>query len=154
MRKAYFILFLFLFLLQANAQSNVVSSGGNATGESGTSSFTIGQAFYHTRVATAFSFSEGLQQPIEITTLQTKEFPTDFSIRVYPNPAVSGFNIILDEFDNNSDYTLVDLNGKKIKSGKLVAKETYVAAENIVSGMYILKIINKDQEHAYKLIKQ
>jgi len=153
------IFILHLFLLSAtsmNAQSDAVASGGTASGTTGTSTYTVGQTAYRYERNNQHSSNEGMQQPFEIRPLTTAGFsdnPT--AIKIYPNPAFSGFYIALPETAANSEYTLIDTNGKTLRKGKLTETETFVRVSEFTSGIYILNITDANRKsNSYKIIKK
>ncbi len=52
------------------------------------------------------------------------------------------------------DYTLIDLNGKILNRGKLSNGMNIIAANNMVSGMYLIRFSDGDQQWTEKLVKQ
>ncbi len=72
--KLIMTLFFILFNLFMNAfgQSNTVTSGGTATGSSGTMTFSIGQTFDENYVGSNAKINEGVQQPFTGTGLPVK----------------------------------------------------------------------------------
>jgi len=61
--KKFKLTLLFLFSLQLSyAQEIVPSTGGDANGTGGTSSFTVGQVFYTSNASSAGFVSQGVQQ--------------------------------------------------------------------------------------------
>ncbi|HMK06575.1 MAG TPA: T9SS type A sorting domain-containing protein [Flavobacterium sp.] len=151
---------LFIFFLSSSAvwaQSNMVSSGGTAAGTTGTSTFSIGQVVYHNNRNNAFSAAEGVQQPFEIIPLAVQEIEAiNLYLKIYPNPTFSGFYISLPITETeNPAYELSDTSGKIIQQGTINTLETFVATDNLTSGVYILKISKASNSYrSYKIIKQ
>ena len=67
--KRITILSFLFFASLSSAQQAVTPAGGNATGSSGNSSFTIGQVAYTTNGNANYSVADGVQQPFEISIL-------------------------------------------------------------------------------------
>lgn len=89
MKKSLFIIvFSVLFASNASTQESVTTSGGNATGNGGSISYTIGQLFFNTVEGTTGSLPEGVQQPYEITVVTSIEeaFGNYLNVFAYPNP--------------------------------------------------------------------
>ena len=76
-------------------------------------------------------------------------------IRVYPNPAHSIINVILDNtstISSNTGYSLYDVTGKICRSGKLQPVNTTINIEELSPGTYILHIGNG--KAVYKVVKE
>ena len=94
--------FLFCFgLIGLQAQKAIVISGGNASGSGGTSSYTVGQVFYHTLAGTNGSVSQGVQQPFEISVVTGIEeaMAIQLMISAYPNPTVDFLILKVENYD-------------------------------------------------------
>ena len=83
--------FILLFVLSASvlfAQNAVTVSGGEANGNSGSVSYSIGQTFYSTNVGSNGQVSEGVQQPYEIydVTEVQSTISDVISLSAFPNP--------------------------------------------------------------------
>ena len=80
------LLFLVLQLTGLHAQEAIITSGGDASGSTGSVSYTIGQVVYTTNTGTNGSAAQGVQQPYEISVVtgleEAKGINLDFS--VYP----------------------------------------------------------------------
>jgi hypothetical protein len=155
--KAILLFIFFSLALAVQAQSNTVSGGGKATGTTGTSTFSIGQILYHTNINTAFSVSEGVQQPFEIIPLAVEEIEAvNSNVKIYPNPTFSGFYISLPVTETGDPaYQLSDISGKVIRQGTIGKTETFIATEDLTSGVYVLKISKASNSYrSYKIIKQ
>ena len=75
MKKSIFIFLLFTIQV-FYAQETVPSSGGNALGSGGFSSFSVGQVFYKSNASSLGSVSQGVQQAIKIQTLSNPDLLT------------------------------------------------------------------------------
>lgn len=159
MKRQFFFIIAFFSAITLNAQNAVSSSGGEAVGSGGSSSFTVGQVFY-TSIGNSFSNSEGVQQPFkilsnpasyktdvmpQITVLVKDESPIKVSI--YPNPAI---NYIVLSIGNtvlaDLSYILYDFNDRAISTGFIQNKETYISFPYLVSGSYILQVVQHTKQ--------
>ena len=96
---------IFFTLFSANAQQATVTSGGNATGTGGTSSYSVGQIAYTIITGAGGSINQGVQQPYEFFTLGNDDFPEiQLTMTVYPNPTTSLIKL------NIQNYGLENLN--------------------------------------------
>jgi len=83
-------LLLAIGLMEVPAQETILASGGDATGNGGTASYSIGQVFYSVHVLTEAYITEGVQQPYEIYILSGMEDGELITLesRAYPIPAI------------------------------------------------------------------
>lgn len=95
----------------------------------------------------------------EISELSSSPENEYFSkIEIYPNPFDERICIRLNEESNNLSYQFIDLSGRIVKIGNLEqgsgAKEQIeISTSQLESGMYSLKIYNKDYSRMFRLIK-
>jgi hypothetical protein len=155
MKKILLLTNLF-FCLLANAQNNTVTSGGRATGTTGTASYSIGQVNYITATGATGTISQGLQQPFEILTLSTNNLPQiQLVATVYPNPTLQNVTLSITDFDfTDLKFTLYDIQGKVISEGKIQQSETQIDMANLAAAQYFLKVFNTNQSlKTFKIIK-
>lgn len=82
--------------------------------------------------------------------LSTSEIQAKNTAGIYPNPAK---NIIyLKNILNPESYTIHDMNGRIIT--KELLHTNTISVESLLPGNYILRIITKEKEHTFKLIKK
>lgn len=77
--------------------------------------------------------------------------------RIWPNPATDVLHVQLGDGTENQDYTyqLFTLNGKFLQGGRLTDNFAEIDVRNYVSGVYILKIENREhQVQVAKIIKK
>lgn len=72
---------------------------------------------------------------------------------IYPNPAKDYVDISI-PFEENSNYNIIDLNGKIMTSGSLLSRKTRVNIEAFASGVYIVEIVKPSEKRQLKIIKQ
>ena len=156
--KKFKLTILFLFSLQLSyAQKTVPSTGGDASGVGGSSSFTVGQVFYTSNTSSAGAVSQGVQQAFEIQTLSNIGLSTaQLTAVTYPNPTTDYVVLkIIDTGLENLQYTLFDLNGKTIDSKKIRTSSTQITMKNYSTGLYLLKLTKKNQPiKTFKIIKK
>ena len=149
---------IFLCVLQLSyAQETIPSTGGNATGTGGTSSYTVGQLVYTTNASTSGSVSQGVQQAFEFQTLGNPGLlAAQLTAVTYPNPTTDFIVLkITDTALENLQYTLFDLNGKTIASKPIRTSSTEIAMKNLSVGMYLLKLTKKNKPlKTFKVIKK
>jgi hypothetical protein len=139
------------------AQTTIPTSGGNATGSGGTSSYSVGQIVYTTYTGTNGSVSQGVQQPFEISVLTGIEEAKDISLEIaaYPNPARDFVKLIIKNFEVlNLKYRLYDFNGRLIKENVVEGNETNISMQDCLPATYILKVLQGNKEiKSFKVIK-
>jgi hypothetical protein len=154
--KQLFFLFSFLFFLKANAQQSLNAAGGDATGSNGKISYTIGQIDYVSATGSNGSVSQGVQQPFEIFTLGTDDFPNIIlQAIVYPNPTSSNINLIIENYSiDNLHYNLYDIQGRSIANQKITQQGTNITMENLQSANYFLQVFDNNKTlKTFKIIK-
>lgn len=141
------------------SQDTSLSSGGNATGQGGTASYSIGQIVYTTVSGSGGTSNQGVQQPFEISTSSGEEITfIKLSIVVYPNPSSSYLNLQIDKFEEyrfrNLYYQLMNISGREIFAEKILASETSISLVNVMSATYILRVANEGKIiKSFKIIK-
>lgn len=155
--KKISLLFILFCLPKLMAQNATVASGGNATGSGGSSSYSVGQVVYTNAVGSTGSTNQGVQQPIEIFTLGTNDFPEiTLTMSVYPNPTTAGINLSITNYNSeNISYQLFDLNGRSIQTNKIVEKETQISLDNLSNAIYLLTVSDNNKSlKTFKIIKK
>ena len=139
------------------SQESINTTGGNASGNNGSSSYSIGQVVYTTNSGTNGSVAQGVQQAYEISEITSTENFKDLNLNLStcPNPT-SDFLIL--NFNNNFEddftYQLLDLNSKILESKSIVEKETTITMQQYVTATYFLKIIKNNKTiKKFKIIK-
>jgi hypothetical protein len=147
---------IFCSLFSVSAQQANVTSGGNATGTNGTSSYSIGQMSYSSASGTNGSVNQGVQQPYEIFTLGNDDFPEiKLVMTVYPNPTTAFVNLKIENHSlENIQYQLFDGNGKQIQSQKITTSKTQISMESLAIAIYLLNVMEENRVlKTFKIIK-
>lgn len=136
------------------AQSGVVAAGNTATGDGGSTSYSVSQIDFGFWQSADFSFAEGLQQPFEIIPLEVDSAETP-SLKVFPNPTTSGVTLRgLSGFYTDYTYELFNFAGQKIRGGKSVLPDTVIPLNGLESGIYLLKVtLSPEDVRTFKIIK-
>jgi len=140
-------------LTSVRAQEATVASGGIASNTSGTVNYSVGQIVYTTNSESIGSVSQGIQQPYEIFSLGTDDFPNiSLKMLVYPNPTISLVNLEIQGLTYNTlEYQLFDIMGKEISTQKISQSETQIPLENLPAATYLLNV--SDQTKIIKTFK-
>jgi trimeric autotransporter adhesin len=75
------------------------------------------------------------------------------SITIYPNPANDQFVIFIDEPESFYRYEITSLNGELITSGTIYNANTTIGAQEMASGVYLVRIISEEAIIVKKLVK-
>ena len=159
--RTFLILFITVFSFIANgySQESVVVSGGNATGNGGSSSYSVGQIAYTSLPGGANGFVlQGVQQAYEIISLGNDEFKgITLAMTAYPNPAVDVLSLTVSTNEwNNLSCQLFDTNGKIVsKKVEVTSPDTSVPMQGLNSGIYFLTVSNSGKAiKTFKIIKK
>jgi hypothetical protein len=159
MKKLFFLIALTIAITGLKAQEVVNSSGGEASGEGGSASYSVGQVFYTTHTGAAGSMVEGVQQPYEISVvIGIEEIGIRLQITAYPNPVSD--HLILKIAGGTPvggslwKASLYDMKGAQLKELIIVSNETIIDMANLKSASYFLKVFNENKEvKTFKIIK-
>ena len=139
------------------AQNAIPASGGNATGNGGSVSYTVGQVVYTKYTGTNGSVAQGVQQPYEISVVTgiVEAKGISLEIEVYPNPATDFVKLKIENYEvKNLRYQLFDINGSLIKDNKVEGNETSISMQNLLPSVYFLKVTDNNKViKTFKIIK-
>ena len=151
------ILLLGLGLTGLQAQTAVPATGGNATGDGGKVSYSVGQVVFTTNKGTNGSLAQGVQQPFEISVVTAIEEDKGINLTVlaYPNPTIDYLTLKIDELEiSYLSYQLFDMNGKLLQSEKITSNQTSIVMSNLVPSTYFVKVTESNKEvKTFKIIK-
>ena len=151
-----FLLLLLLSQLPTMAQEAVLSSGGNASGNGASVSYSLGQLVNETYIGTNGKLTLGVQQPFEIQVINgTEDNKINLFVKVYPNPTTNVLTLKVDNFDfTNALIQLYDVEGKLLLSKIMTTDETLINMQSFTPALYILKITdNQKVIKSFKIIK-
>lgn len=140
----------------------IITSGKNATGSSGTVSYSIGQVFYtYFGLQSVYNVAQGIQHQ-ETRNTQTLGTPENIEskteIFIFPNPTADFVNINMKgvELENGQFfYQLYDIQGRLIKHSIINQTETQISLYNLSSSIYILQVhIDNKVLKIFKIIKK
>ncbi len=145
MKKLYSLIFIMLGVMTAFAQSAIVSVGGDAQGNGGSVSYTVGQV----------AVQEGVQQPYEIMTVGVDDYPQIvLDAVVYPNPTDNIAQLRLNGFEIPADglrANLYDGNGKRLQTIPVTGDLTPFQIGQYATGTYYLEV--RDEKRILKTFK-
>lgn len=155
---ALFLSLAVMFTFSVSAQSEFVTTGGEATGSGGTASYSVGQKTVQTNSDGTVSVSEGVQQPYEISTVGIDHY-SNITIKafVFPNPALNQVQLKIEKFESLTGKImgkLFDANGKLVSEIRTLNEETEISMENLPSGTYFFIVYqNKQSIKNFKIVK-
>jgi len=151
------IFFGFFFSNSVLAQQGFSTVAKDANSVHGHINYTIGQVFYQYESSGEGSVTEGLQQTFKITPIIGVEIKNiNLSCSIYPNPTVNILTLEVNESVNNTlIYSLVDLNGKILKTGNVNNLKTQISLEQFSKATYYLSIKSDNNIlKVFKIVKQ
>lgn len=143
-----------------HAQETILTTGGKASGNGGTVSYSFGQVVYTTNINSNGSVAQGVQQPYEILVIievaEASDIILNFS--VFPNPTDKNLTLKINGSTRLSiesmSYQLLDFNGKNLRSQNITDVETKIDMEGYVPAVYILNVFEKNKIlKSFKIIK-
>ncbi len=139
------ILFLVAGMGSVSAQEAVDAGGGDAFGNGGSVSYSVGQVVYTTNSGTDGSVAQGVQQPYEISTANgVEESSINLEVSVYPNPTTN-YLILKVEENVGLSYHLFDLQSKLITNDRISQNSTTINMEALPRSTYFLKVSRDNQ---------
>ena len=84
-----------------------------------------------------------------------KEFSPSLA-RLYPNPTGDVLNIqlLVDDKNEETVYTIMDITGKVIQTSKIVSNHLPLSIQHLMKGIYILKIQQGNKLYTSKFVKE
>jgi len=144
--RLFFSLLFVIGFSELQAQETILSASGNASGNTGTVSYSVGQVAYLTKSGTDGTINEGVQQPYEILIPTGIEVEKGITLEclIYPNPANRYVKLRIEKHEFiNLSYQLFDMKGLLLQNMKIESEETFIPMEDLAKATYILKILEK-----------
>ncbi len=156
MKKIYLSLLLLWIPVAGIIAQEAVSSAGNYQENAGISiSWTLGEPVIETLHSENIILTQGFQQANITVTSVDEWLQLDFNITAYPNPASEILNIHIEEMQDKLFFTLYDLSGKTINSGKISGNDHQIDVSFLIDGTYFLRITSGTQMlKTFKIVKK
>ena len=139
------------------AQETINATGGNASGNGGSVSYSVGQMVYTIAQGSSGSIAKGVQQPFEISVVtSTPGIPgINLLCTAYPNPVSDLLILEIESFDREDlFYHLYDFNGRLLETGNIIGPRTNISMSKRVPAIYLLKVTENQKEITiFKIIK-
>ncbi len=160
MTLKYTWIFFMLSAMAINAQSNIVTSGGQATNNGASITYSLGQIDYKlTTSPQNGSMSQGLQQPYEISEI-VGVYDTELTseINIYPNPVTDQIIVEIKDVETQEaglSVSVFDIQGQLVSQHDITHQKTKIDAASWQAGIYILRTTNSsNQFRNFKIIKK
>ena len=140
------IFFLSGMVTSTYAQQAIPAAGGNATGQGGSASFSVGQVIYTAISGQENSVIQGVQQPYEISVVTSSEeiTLTGIDVQAYPNPATDFLTLSVETEMNQHfqsiAYELLDMNGRVLEKKNISASHTNIQMKHLAPATYFLRV--------------
>lgn len=154
--KNILILACLTFTFCIQAQQGYVAAGGDASGTSGTASYSVAQTVYTSNKGEAGTVTQGVQQPYVISEILGMDaLRQSFKASIYPNPTSNYLTLEVENSDTeNLSYQLFDVNGKILQNSQLTGKKTSILMDELASAIYLLKVLSDNKEiTTFKILK-
>ncbi len=151
------LLMLACGLAQVHAQDAIPAAGGDASGNGGSVSYSIGQTVYNTYSDGTNSVAQGVQQPYEITITTGLDQAEGISLecKAYPNPTTDVLILSVDAYNNQElSYQLYDMSGKLLQKNDVTNAKTTISMRDYERATYFLVVMDFIGEmRTFKIIK-
>jgi len=147
---------LLLGISSLNAQEAIITSGGNADGNGGSSSYTVGNFAYRIYSSTNGSITEGVQQPYEISTILGGDVTKiALSVKAFPNPTINNLTLsITGKSKQKLSYRLFNVQAQLLQTNQLVGENAIINMQYLASGVYMLNVYAENRLlKIFKIIK-
>ncbi|MDA8769114.1 T9SS type A sorting domain-containing protein [Winogradskyella sp.] len=156
MKKIILIVIVLLGTQSIYSQETIPTSGGDATGSGGSSSYSVGQLVYTTNIGGG-TVSQGVQQSIELYTLSNPDLTTvNLTAVTYPNPTSDYVVLAISDAKlTHLNYALYDLQGRIVTKGLTTQSNTQIDMQSLATGTYVLNVNQNNQKlKSFKIIKK
>ena len=136
------------------------ASGDDASSDSGSVTYSIGQVFYTYIGESIYNFAQGIQQGELNQNLAVTENSIEpkAEIFIFPNPTTDFVIVNMEgyEFEDGSrSYQLYDFQGRLIKQNIINQNETKIDLYDLSSSLYLLQVYaNNKILNTFKIIKK
>jgi hypothetical protein len=149
-------LFALICSVGLHAQETIPATGGDATGNGGSSSYTVGQVVYTTNIGINGSVLQGVQQPYEISTsVGVKVTEINLELVAYPNPTNNSLSLNIGNYNNEKlTYQLYNVQGKLLDSKQVISGSTTIGMQDLPMSTYLLNVLdNNSLIKTFRIVK-
>jgi hypothetical protein len=137
------------------AQQAILASGGDASGNGGSVTYSLGQIVYTSNTGPKGSVNQGIQEAYEIITLGINETALNISLYVFPNPVKDKLTLLIENFSKEKlVYQLFDIHGQLVDSEQISGNQTQINTGYLSGAIYFLNIVEGTKQiQSFKIIK-
>ena len=136
------------------SQSNTVSAGGDADGDNGSISYSIGQVVYTSAQGSNGNVNQGVQQPYDGGVVTGIE-EAGINLSVFPNPTSGLLTLtIADEDASLLSYQLFDASGRLVDSKNKLNSTNTISLDGYATGVYTLSVSRENKQvKSFRLVR-
>ena len=136
------------------SQSNTVSAGGDADGDNGSISFSIGQVVYTSAQGSNGNVNQGVQQPYDVGVVTGIE-EAGINLSVFPNPTSGLLTLtVADEDASLLSYQLFDASGRLVDSKNKLNPTNTISLDGYATGVYTLSVSRENKQvKSFRLVR-
>jgi hypothetical protein len=136
------------------SQSNTVSAGGDAEGDNGSISYSIGQVVYTSAQGSNGNVNQGVQQPYDVGVVTGIE-EAGINLSVFPNPTAGMLTLnVAGEDASLLSYQLFDASGRLIDSNNKLNSTTTISLDGYATGVYTLSVSRENKQvKSFRLVR-
>ena len=159
MKRLLLIMGVMVFVMSGHAQETITTTGGEATSNAGSVSYTIGQIAIQTATNGNASIAEGVQQPYEIQTVGVDNYPNiTLNAMVYPNPTADRLTLAVGNVETFHETSLQAMlyttHGQSLQTVTVAGEHTVIDMTNVAAGTYYLRVTDGKQTlKTFKVVK-
>lgn len=149
-----------------NAQSSMVSTGGELNGSGGSASISVGQVHYESFTGSNGASLGGVQQAFELFEIKTWKdlpywnepndpgLPLLVNIILSPNPTPRAITVRVTDYNNEVlNYRILDVVGRELLHGVIAQPEITIDVEKLPEATYYMEVKQGERASVYKLLK-
>jgi hypothetical protein len=136
------------------SQSNTVSAGGDAEGDNGSISYSIGQVVYTSAQGSNGNVNQGVQQPYDVGVVTGIE-EAGINLSVFPNPTSGLLTLtVADEDASLLSYQLFDASGRLVDSKNKLNPTNTISLDGYATGVYTLSVSRENKQvKSFRLVR-
>ena len=136
------------------SQINTVSAGGDADGDNGSISYSIGQVVYTSAQGSNGNVNQGVQQPYDVGVVTGIE-EAGINLSVFPNPTSGLLTLtVADEDASLLSYQLFDASGRLVDSKNKLNSTNTISLDGYATGVYTLSVSRENKQvKSFRLVR-
>lgn len=144
--KNYLVISAAFLCVNLYSQSNTVSAGGDAEGDNGSVSYSIGQVVYTSAQGSNGNVNQGVQQPYDVGVITGIE-EVGINLSIFPNPTAGLLTLsVADEDASHLSYQIFDATGRLIDTETSLNSTNTVSLDAYATGVYTLTVSRSNKQ--------